>query len=67
MRVFLGIFNKTVNSTKKVNVNTLKEYDLVLKDGCDVLTPIFRLQTYSENDLKNLNYAYIPTWGDIIL
>lgn len=55
-KIKLGTFSKLENSTAQPTTTSWAEYDVTLKDGCDLLDPEVKLNI-SEATVSNYNYA----------
>ena len=53
------IFNKEYNSTERPSSGG-RDFDIVLKDGCDVLNPAISIQLPASESPSKYNYCYIP-------
>ena len=58
-RATFYIFNKEYNSTERPQGNG-RDFDIVLKDGCDVLNPAISIQLPASESPSKYNYCYIP-------
>ena len=57
-KIKLGTFNKYVESTKQPNVTSWAEYDVVFKDGTDIVNPTITL-SIDLTTVSAYNYAYM--------
>lgn len=57
-KIKLGIINKYLESTARPDVTTWDEYDVVFKDGTDVVNPTLTL-SIDYNTVSAYNYAYM--------
>lgn len=63
MEIILG---RTVNDEKTLNktYTTIKKFDAVLKDPCDVVDPVFFVTSVGDiPTLASANYMYVPAFG----
>ena len=58
-RATFYIFNKEYNSTERPSSGG-RDFDIVLKDGCDVLNPAISIQLPASESPSKYNYCYIP-------
>lgn len=54
-------FSKKQNSTAQPSSGT--DYSIILKDSCDILTPVLQLQTGQSDNPTAFNYCYIPAFS----
>lgn len=57
-KIKLGTFKKFVESTKQPNTSAWAEYDVVFKDGADIVNPIITL-AIDYSTVSAYNYAYM--------